>query len=79
SAAAQTDQQQLATQSLEPARTGDKALELTPSVQIAYDSNIFRTDSRLTPSVDDALLTGRLEAQLRHAFGEQDLRLHGDV
>lgn len=54
-------------------------LLLTPSLDVAYDSNIFRTNDSITPNVDDEIVTPRVQADYVRLFGPHDLHLHTDL
>lgn len=44
-------------------------LTVTPSVDVMYDDNIFRTDEENTPSADDIIVTPGVSAQFNKPFG----------
>ncbi|MDR6115782.1 hypothetical protein QE360_002751 [Sphingomonas sp. SORGH_AS789] len=57
----------------------DPGLSLTTSAEAAYDDNIFRTNSRRTPSVDDFILTPGVRGVYWRQVGLNDVRVDADL
>lgn len=53
-------------------------LSVTPSGEVAYDDNIFRTDDDRTAPVDDIIVTPAVRASYQRQVGHNDLRVDGD-
>jgi hypothetical protein len=68
-AIAQTEQETLDAKPVDE-RNG---LILRGAVQTTYDSNIFRTDSDVTPSVDDIIVTPTVEARYNRTVGPNSI------
>lgn len=54
-------------------------LSLQPSLEGTYDDNIYRTDDKIEPSVDDFILTPGLVTEYSKAFGRHDIDLKADT
>jgi hypothetical protein len=67
---------QAQTANVAAAETG---LQITASADLAYDSNIYRTDKRLAESVDDFILTPSIEAKYFKPVGRHELSLRALV
>lgn len=57
----------------------DPGLSVTPTAEVAYDDNIFRTNSTRAPAVDDIIVTPALRASYQHQLGQNDLRVDGNL
>jgi hypothetical protein len=67
---------QAQTQNDAAAETG---LQITVSADLAYDSNIYRTDKQFVDSVDDFILTPSIEAKYFKPIGRHELSLRALV
>jgi hypothetical protein len=57
----------------------EPGLSVTASGDVAYDDNIFRTNSDRTPSVDDVIVTTGARTVYLTQIGSNDLRLDADL
>lgn len=57
----------------------DRGLVVDLLAQAQYDSNIFRTDNRLTPSVSDEIVIGEVLARYTRQVGNTKLRATADL
>ena len=57
----------------------EPGLSVTTSGEVAYDDNIFRTDSDRTPSVEDFILTPGARLVYLSQIGSNDVRLDADL
>ncbi len=57
----------------------EPGLSVTTSGEVAYDDNIFRTDSDRTPSVEDFILTPAARLVYLSQIGSNDVRLDADL
>jgi len=53
-------------------------LSVTPSGEVAYDDNIFRTNEARAAPVDDIIVTPAVRATYQRQVGHNDLRVDGD-
>ncbi len=54
-------------------------LSVTPTAEVAYDDNIFRTSDDRAAPVDDIIVTPALRASYQRQLGQNDLRVDGDL
>lgn len=58
-------------------KTGSSGLDVTPSVQMMYDDNIFRANPERVPAVDDIIVTPGVIALFDKPVGLHQLELKG--